>query len=103
MDDKIQKAIKNHMDKKLNEMDEEDSVMIQTIDGVECEGCEYFEYCSNEKVDTIYRLCKHILNNDEHFDEQILQKVKVKWKPIRFHVRTVADPDQPLHTKNENS
>ena len=48
LDDKIQKAIKNHMDKKLNEMDEEDSVMIQKIDVVECEGCEYFEYCSNE-------------------------------------------------------
>ena len=39
------------MDKKLNEMDEEDSVMIQTIDGVECEGCENFEHCSNAKVE----------------------------------------------------
>ena len=55
----------------------------ECIDGDECEGYEYFEYCSNEKVDTIYRLCKHILNNDEQVQEQILQKVKVKWNPIK--------------------
>jgi hypothetical protein len=80
LDDKIQKAIKNiWMRNKMKWMKNDDSDN-ECIDGVEC---EYFEYCSNEKVDTIYRLCKHVLNNDEQVDEQILHKGKVKWKPIR--------------------
>ena len=73
----------------------------QCINGVECEGCEYFEHCSNDKVDTIYRWCKHILNNEEQFDQKNLHKVKVKWMPIRFHVRAMADPEQPLHAKRK--
>jgi hypothetical protein len=73
----------------------------QCINGVECEGCEYFEHCSNDKVDTIYRWCKHILNNEEQFDQKYLHKVKVKWMPIRFHVRALADPKQSLDAKRK--
>ena len=58
--------------------------------------CEYFEHCSKDKVDTIYRRCKHILNNDYQYDQKNLQNVKVKCMPIRFHVRAMADPEQPL-------
>ena len=46
--------------------------------GVECEGFDCLEHCSSDKVDTIYRWCKHKLNNDEQFDQRNLQKVKVK-------------------------
>ena len=67
------------MDEKQDQIDDKNQVMNHTMNvellkrclnrtkinnGVECEGCEYFDYCSIDKVDTIYRWCKHILNND---------------------------------------
>ena len=73
----------------------------QCINGVEYEGCEYFEHCSNDKIDTIYRWCKHILNNEENFDKKNLHKVKVKWMPIRSHVRALADPEQSVEAKRK--
>ena len=53
---------------------QEEKKLRKCIDGVECEGCEYFEHYYNEKVDTIYRWCKYLLNNDEQFDPNNLQK-----------------------------
>ena len=40
------------------------------IDWVECKAGECFEHCSNDKVDSIDRWCKQILNNDEQYDEK---------------------------------
>jgi hypothetical protein len=116
-----EKAIKKRTEEKKDEIDEDESSdesdnecgvtekvfkqdekkLRQCINGVECEGCEYFEHCSNDKVDTIYRWCKHILNNEEKYDEKNIQKVKVKWMPIRFHVRALADPEQSLEAKRK--
>ena len=79
LEDRIQKDMRKHLDKKQDEIDDDKSsdesdnecgvtekVFIQDekklrecINGVEC---EYFEHCSNGNVDTIYRWCKHILN-----------------------------------------
>jgi hypothetical protein len=119
LDNEIQKVIKKHMDEKQDEIDDDsdesdnecgvtekvfkqdEKKLRECINGIECEGCEYFEHCSNDKVDTIYRWCKHILNNEEQYDQKNLQKVKVKWMPIRFHVRAMADPEQPLHDKRK--
>jgi hypothetical protein len=121
LDNEIQKVIKKHMDEKQDDIDQDESSdesdneggvtervfkqdekkLRQCINGVECEGCEYFEHCSNDKVDTIYRWCKHILNNEEQFDQKNLHKVKVKWMPIRFHVRALADPKQSLDAKRK--
>ena len=116
-----EKAIKKRIEEKKDEIDEDESSdesdnecgvtekvlkqdekkLRQCINGVECEGCEYFEHCSNDKIDTIYRWCKHILNNEENYDEKNINKVKVKWMPIRFHVRALADPEQSLEAKRK--
>ena len=116
-----EKAIKKRIEEKKDEIDEDESSdesdnecgvtekvlkqdekkLRQCINGVECEGCEYFEHCSNDKIDTIYRWCKHILNNEENYDEKNINKVKVKWMPIRFHVRALADPEQSLNAKRK--
>jgi hypothetical protein len=121
LDDEIQKVIKKHIEEKKDDIDDDESSdesdnecgvtekvfkqdekkLRQCINGVECEGCQYFEHCSNDKVDTIYRWCKHILNNEEQFDQKNLHKVKVKWMPIRFHVRALADPKQSLDAKRK--
>ena len=121
LEDEMQKAIKKCKDEKKNQIEEEDSSdesdsecgatekglkqdekdLHQCIYGVECEGCEYFEHCSNEKIETIYRWCEHVLNNGEQYDVKNAQKVKIKWMPIRFHVRALADPEQPLHAKRK--
>ena len=116
-----EKAIKKRIEEKKDEIDDDESSdesdnecgvtekvikqdekkLRQCINGVECEGCEYFEHCSNDKIDTIYRWCKHILNNEENYDEKNINKVKVKWMPIRFHVRALADPEQSLNAKRK--
>ena len=84
-----------------NRVKEDDKKLRQCINAVECEGCDYFEHCSNDKIDTIYRWCKHILNNGEQYDENKSTKVKVKWMPIKFHVRALADPKQSLDAKRK--
>ena len=121
LDKAMEKATKKRMEEKQDEIDEDESddesdnesgltekvfkqdkeKLRQCIDGVECEGCEYFEHCSNDKIDTIYRWCKHILNNQEKYDAKNIEKVKVKWMPIRFHVRKLADPEQSLEAKRK--
>ena len=121
LDKAMEKATKKRMEEKQDEIDEDESddesdnesgltekvfkqdkeKLRQCIDGVECEGCEYFEHCSNDKIDTIYRWCKHILNNQEKYDAKHIEKVKVKWMPIRFHVRKLADPEQSLEAKRK--
>jgi hypothetical protein len=63
------------MNQTMNVEIQEEKKLCKCIDGVECEGCEYFEHCSNEKVDTNSRWFKHILNNDEQFDPNNIQKL----------------------------
>ena len=121
LDKAIEKAIKKRIEEKREEIDEDESSdesdnacgatekvfkeddkkLRQCINAVECEGCDYFKHCSNDKVDTIYRWCKHILNNGEQYDENKRTKVKVKWMPIKFHVRALADPKQSLDAKRK--
>mgnify|MGYP001210352321 CR=1 FL=1 len=121
LDKAIEKAIKKRIEEKREEIDEDESSdesdnacgatekvfkeddkkLRQCINAVECEGCDYFEHCSNDKIDTIYRWCKHILNNGEQYDENKSTKVKVKWMPIKFHVRALADPKQSLDAKRK--
>ena len=120
-DKEFDKAIKERTKEKQEEIDQDESSdesdngcgatekvikqdekkLRQCINGVECEGCEYFEHCSNDKIDTIYRWCKHILNNEEKFDKKNIHKVKVKWMPIRSHVRALADPEQSVEAKRK--
>jgi len=120
-DQEIDKAIKKRTKEKQEEIDQDESSdesdngcgatekvikqdekkLCQCINGVEYEGSAYFEHCSNDKIDTIYRWCKHILNTEEKFDKKNLHKVKVKWMPIRFHVRALADPEQSVEAKRK--
>ena len=120
-DEEFDKAIKKRTKEKQEEIDQDESSdesdngcgatekvfkqdekkLRQCINGVEYEGSAYFEHCSNDKIDTIYRWCKHILNTEEKFDKKNLHKVKVKWMPIRFHVRALADPEQSVEAKRK--
>ena len=83
LDKAMEKAIKKRINEKNEEIDEDkssdeadnvcgasekvfkedDKKFRHDINGVECEGCDYFEHCSNDKIDTIYKWRKHVLNN----------------------------------------
>ena len=100
-DEEFDKAIKKRTKEKQEEIDQDESSdesdngcgatekvfkqdekkLRQCINGVECEGSAYFEHCSNDKKN--------------------LHKVKVKWMPIRFHLRALADPKQSLEAKRK--
>ena len=41
------------------------------------------------------------MNNEEQYDEVKSTKVKVKWMPIKFHVRALADPKQSLDARRK--
>jgi hypothetical protein len=71
LDKAIEKAIKKRIEEKREEIDEDESSdesdnacgatekvfkqddkkLRQCINAVECEGCDYFEHCSNDKID----------------------------------------------------
>ena len=104
---------KHNVDKDDSDNDDEDTddkvlakdgnQIRKVADGVEGEGCQYFEHCSKEKLKTMCRWFKHILQNKDM--QFILQKknpeeyvnVKQMWKPIKLYMRVLADPEQPLH------
>jgi hypothetical protein len=100
--------------RKVADGDEGDMVLAKDVnqirkvaDGVEGEGCQYFEHCSKEKLKTMCKWFKHILQNKDM--QLILQKknpeeyvnVKQMWKPIKLAMRVLADPEQPLHKKRK--
>jgi hypothetical protein len=84
-------------------LDKDNNRIENVIKELKGRGNNYFKHCNKEKIETICRWCNKCLHNSSKMvkKNEDYEDVKEKLRPVKLHMRKLADFSQLVHVKRK--